>query len=376
MNTFLLRRHTVLLGKFLVVILLIGIGSSNSAVAESTPSLAALPYQVLPGGELFVSGAGFSPGIDYTVGLSDDGDPIYNDWWVGVQTDRMGGFQTTVPIPPQATPGEYLASAGRTATAPEAFDHVLIAPGLTLTLNPQRGQPGTQVRFTVENLIAGELRLDYDGVPLLGPFAVAGGTYIGKFIVPGDRPLPLGGVVPVRVANLLHGGLVGSVEAEFTSQGLPVPPRYVFSQVDVPAGTFLAGDLVTITGQITPPPVGGPAGYQVMALWHAPSGAVFPIGNGASLIQANGSFSLPVRVPDLLGGDPLPAQAGSQLGLALITPGVGGAAEISVMDVPINLTVGVWALDGETGLPVPGVRVLVIDKTLNASDQMAAPQIK
>ena len=50
-----------------------------------------------------------------------------------------------------------------------------LLPALELAFAPQEGPPGTVVNFTVRNLVAGELRLDYAGRVVFGPAAVAAG---------------------------------------------------------------------------------------------------------------------------------------------------------------------------------------------------------
>ena len=159
---------------------------------------------------------------------------------------------TGTVILPDMPGGEATISIDSDHAASTSFT-VLPAPALLLDL--YNGPPGTVVNFTVSNLVAGSLRLDYDGVPVLGPLAVGAGEYNGSFTVPRDRPAILGNSVHVEAFNLVGGRTVGQANVIFTSEPLPAPTAYEFTSIHLPIDPVLPGQAFQISGQISPPPV-------------------------------------------------------------------------------------------------------------------------
>ena len=116
--------------------------------------------------------------------------------------------------------------------------------------------PGTAVPFQVQGLEAGLLRLDYAGVPVLGPLPVSAGQFSGSFVVPGDRPVPLGPTT-VAAANLVNGRLAGVAQAAFTPDVPPAPVEYHLGELHMGGTLIEPGVPLNVTGSIVPSPPAG-----------------------------------------------------------------------------------------------------------------------
>lgn len=94
---------------------ILGGAIANLSIANATVDAAALPFitsadEVPAGGTTPVDGVGFSPGETVTVQLLDpEGNPVGDPVTVVVGDD--GTFSTTLPVPPDAVPGDYTISA-------------------------------------------------------------------------------------------------------------------------------------------------------------------------------------------------------------------------------------------------------------------------
>ena len=119
-----------------------------------------------------------------------------------------------VPIGAATLNAHTLTGSLLTSTA------VQIVVGPTLQLTPASGPPGTVVQYAATNLVAGSLRLDYAGVPLVGPRPVMGGSASGSFVVPADRPSPLGSATVVKAVNIA-GKLLPARRRPSSSHNLP-----------------------------------------------------------------------------------------------------------------------------------------------------------
>ena len=93
-----------------------------------------------------------------------------------------------------------------------AFALLTLLPPLILEVAPAAGPPGTQVGFTVRNLMPGSLRIDYASVPIWGPAIVATTVMSGAFRVPLDRPYPLGAATTLVARNMVAGIVVGKAD--------------------------------------------------------------------------------------------------------------------------------------------------------------------
>ncbi len=281
----------------------------GAAVQAAAPEFFAAPAAVAGGGDVTFSGYGFTP--DDVVELHLMTTPSQS---LGIfSTDSSGQFTAPVTIA-ENTPGVYQVMAAPN----DVFTTLTILPALTIDLLPIVGPPGTIVHFTVNNLAAGQLRLDYAGTPVFGPVEAGAGTFEGDFLVPGDRPDPLGTDAQVTVFNLLGSQIIGKAGTFFVSQA-PDPSPYTITDLVMPVDPVLPGYPFTVSGKISPAPAGPPSGYTIKMLWKSASGQVAPITKGTPVLLPDGSFSANAVVPSLLGGDPLIPEAGGQVGVAFIS---------------------------------------------------------
>ncbi len=292
------------------------------AGAEFDGSLSVYPQEAAPGANLVFSGFDFPPELEFEILLEFPGADLYS---FGVaSSDPSGGliFDTSMPgLPPELFPDNLPVEAIVMATSPDYVysASLIVLPPIALLFGPNSGQPGTEVNFSVENLSEGQLRLDYDGVPVFGPESVTGGDYSGSFIVPFDRPVPLGGDVLLEAVNLRAGKVIAKASDYFISIPISEMPVYSIENVVLPADPVEPGEVFDLSGQISPPPMFPLSNYQLKVLWKAASGKVLPITYGYPLIQSDGSFQVKARVPSFFNGDALPADEGGEVGVVLYT---------------------------------------------------------
>jgi hypothetical protein len=284
--------------------------------SEREPTtLAVYPAQVAPAGELRLFGEGLPPAVDVQLSLTcPDSRAEFDLGIAGVDAD--GRLETTASAP-LAPPGACRLLA-RQDTTLLVETPLTILPALELVFSPQTGAPGAEVDFTVRNLAAGSLRIDYAGAAVVGPLPVAAGSYSGSFTVPGDRPDPPGSAASLRAVNLAGSLVVGQVEQSFASQPGAPPPIYRVTDLRAPLTGLMPGAIFTITGVISPPPP--PGQTTVLPVWKTATGKLFPIGVGQPLFYGAGGFAAPARVPSLQAGDPFLPQNGDQIGVAVIAP--------------------------------------------------------
>lgn len=334
-------RGVKLISKLLLGVLILTMGLPwGAVVAEPTGEFYATPISAMPGAEVVFSGYGFSP--DSSVELYLMTTP--NQYLGMLPTSATGTFSGALSLPAVA-PGVYDVMASPN----DVFTSLTILPALGLAIAPNYGPPGTLVHFWVTNLVAGQLRLDYEGFPVFGPVEVDAGAYEGDFLVPGDRPLPLGNDAEVKAVNLLASQVLGTSSTFFLSQE-PGSNVYNFTNVLLPPDPVEPGNLFTITGQITPPPQSPLASQAIKVLWKAASGQVVPITVGSPTLLSDGSFSAQARAPSLLGGDAVLAQAGGQVGLAFFDLNNGSYSMVGMVG---------WGLE-----PVPPVFKLKVQDNL------------
>jgi hypothetical protein len=292
------------------------------------PALYVSPRTAAPGAGLRLSGNGFAAYAMMQIALMPSNRGGSAIVLANVVCDDYGAFRTTAALPLSVAPGLYTVAAveevGTLADTP-----LTIGPALTLQVDPAAGPPGTSVAFTVANLVTGTLRLDYAGLAVMGPIPVGAGSFSGSFVVPGDRPAPLGSSTVVTATNLVHGATLGTAGAGFTSQVGPPPPVYRVANLQAPTTGVPLGGLFTITGQISPPPMGPLPQFKVLAVWKTAAGQLFPISAGDALIQPGGDFQVLAKMPSLLAGDPFTAKSGDQVGVALFPPGSAPTASMA-----------------------------------------------
>ena len=331
--------------------------SSTATSTRPSPPAAALfisPAQVGLGGRPRVGGYGFPALADLQLILACPGQAELE--LAVARTDAHGRLQAvvTAPVYPP-NPCLLVARQGRTNLAETGLT---LLPGLELAFAPQSGPPGTTVNFTVRDLVAGELRLDYAGRAVVGPLAVAAGSYSGSFVVPHDRPAPLGTLAEIRASNLVLGRAVGAVGGSYRSQAASPPVAYRVADLQLPGAGLPPGSEAAITGRISPAPQGPLAGFQVIPLWQKADGRTFPIGREAPRINADGAFNVRVRVPSLLTGDPTWPETGDLVGVMLISPLNPPRPYLqAIADPPIFPKFTVKVVDAATGQLIPSAKV-------------------
>lgn len=325
---------------FLATILLLSsLVSPNSGVfADPSNEFYATPSAAMPGASVVFSGFGFAPNSTIDLYLAT----LPSQFLGSLPTSSTGEVSGALVLPAVA-PGAYQVMAAPN----DIFTPLTVLPAVNIVLLPESGPPATLVHFTVENLLPGRLRLDYAGTPVYGPVDVPGGTFEGDFLVPSDRPVPLGTDAEVRAVNLVGSQVVGSAQTFFFSQP-PNPSPYTFQNVEMPSAPVQPGQTFSISGQISPPPAGPLALYSLKVLWKSATGQVAPISIGTPQLLADGSFTASARVPSLLAGDPLVPAAGGQVGLVFYDQSVQSKSVVS--------NIG-WGLDP----PDPVFIVKVVD---------------
>lgn len=341
----------------LVVIGLVTMPRSGAVVAQpnTAPQLFLLPSRIAPRGELRVSGAYLSPQQTYSVSISG---PLTRTITLGEVTAGPTGTlePSTMIVEPDLAPGNYTVAlstgrAFRVATAP-----LVLSPPPEVQLTPAEGPPGTLVMFRVTNLLAGRLRLDFDGAAVAGPLNVEEGTYAGVFIVPRDRPVVPGTLVGVQARNFVDTQVVGEAFTSFQTREDTGTPRYQLTNIVLPDTPLEPGAEFSISGKISPSPALG-SDVKLMPLWKNADNRVVPIDLGPARITGDGTFELKARLPDIYGGDAQNAGVRGEVGVALLTPS-------AVLSPPSWNEIGVTPgprlsirLVNEQGQPIPNAVV-------------------
>lgn len=300
-----------------------------------SPRLSALPSRVRPGGKLHFTGYAFDAGKPHTIRLHCEGQQTDIEP-LAVDTTRNGTLHTAMTLPISLTAG--VCNAGIYSLSMDLLDivPVQVLPSISLTLNPTSGPPGTVVHFDVTgDLTPGTVRIDYDGVPIVGPVSIWGGDYSGTFVVPADRPDPLGSLVSVMAVHKVGSTEMAVTGTSFQSQPLSEEPRITFERVRIVAKEVVPGQPFSITGKITPLPEGPLDDYRVKLLWKKSNGKTFPIGDERTTLNDDGSFIVWVRGPDILAGDPTMSSADDHILVGLAGPsGVAVPPDLEVLVPP------------------------------------------
>jgi hypothetical protein len=290
---------------------------------NGTPAMFALPEVAAPHATVRLRGYGFTPDFTNQLSLTNGADV---DLDLGeVTADDGGEIDERVTLPGSLSPGEYALQLWHfVGENPPYVWIVAVAPLTviappTVSLTPSSGPPGTSVQVTVDNLRPGSLLLHYAGVPVLGPVPVKEGLFETSFVVPGDRPGPLGGEAKVVAINLIGGIILGAGEATFQSQEPTPDPDYVFQAVQLPERELFPGDVFSLTGRIEPIPPAPLDQHEIDVVWVDESDQVALINTGPATINPDGSFQVPGRVPSLFTGGALEANQKGGLGLLFTT---------------------------------------------------------
>lgn len=337
---------------FIVLVgLLIVVKVQPTAVVRADPSAEffAIPSTVMRGASVIFAGYDFTPSSSVELYLMT----TPSQYLGGFSTDAAGRFSGSVVLP-DISAGVYEVMASPN----DVFASLTVLPALTVDLLPNSGPPGTVVHFTINNLLEGQLRLDYAGFPVFGPVDVSAGAFEGDFLVPGDRPSPLGIDADLLAVNLLGNQVQGTVSTFFVSQE-PNPNAYTITNVQLPDTPVPPGSSFTLSGQISPPPIGPFSSYDLKILWKSADGKIIPITQGQPTLFANGSFTAAARVPSLLAGDALIPESGGQVGIAFLDLHNGASAEVSNVAWGLDPPPPVFTVKvvNPSGDPIPGAIV-------------------
>ena len=180
----------------LLVVLLVALlsfcFSQLVALGQAQPTLYLAPNALAPGGETILSGYGFpDPGpLPNLVASSET-----NEYDLGpISVDGSGQLHAALVLPADMMPDTYEVMTFFGPDVTPVTTTLTVLPALTLNVNPVFGKPGAVITFTINHAVAGQLRLDYAGAPVFGPSAIGSGIITGTFVVPGDRPNPIGSV--------------------------------------------------------------------------------------------------------------------------------------------------------------------------------------
>ncbi len=335
------------------------------AAPSAAARLALAPGSLHPGGLLHIEGESFSPTAVF--GLSGH----CLGAGISALSDGNGRFTVETEIRAAAESGLCEIRARDQASQVLASASLQVLPAQTLSLEPASGPPGAVVTYTLHNLEPGSLRLDYAGVPLLGPIPLPGDSslgssstldYTGVFTVPADRPDPLGPLTQVQALNLVGGRAVGASQAAFQTQAAPQPPQYAITSVGVPTYTLAPGAVFTVTGRVSPAPgnltqagQAAASSMQIFPMWQTNEGSLLPVGDSPSQMDAQGNFSIRMHVPDLTRGD----ADTSNGGFLVLAPvwSMGEPYEVQGLQSPLSVTVAIRAYDITTTAPIPGAVV-------------------
>ncbi|MDX1626906.1 MAG: hypothetical protein R3323_10355, partial [Wenzhouxiangellaceae bacterium] len=192
-----MRFNASLLCRLLVLGLVLAPGARIAAA-----TLESLPYSTWADGEILVRGLDYPAGAIVRLGLIANADGSETPL-PSTTADDSGRLLTTVSTPDLAPGGYRMAARDEADRLLATTAHtILAAPSLQLL--PASGAPGLNVRAELADLPPGTVELLYDGVHVLGPVPHAGGFFSGAFVVPGDRPVPIGG--PVTVTAIARTG--------------------------------------------------------------------------------------------------------------------------------------------------------------------------
>lgn len=149
---------------------------------------------------------------------------------------------------------------------------------------------------------------------------MAAGTFADDFVVPGDRPIPLGSAATV-VASLYRGDqLIGKGQAPFLSQAPPFIPTYQVENLVSSTRDLGPGRAFSLQGTISPAPVGPLDDLTILAVWEDNEGQLYQLPGARVNPEPDGSFQLSAFAPSILKGDPFSARSGHRFGVQLITP--------------------------------------------------------
>lgn len=286
-------------------------------------SLEALPAASMPGSEIIARGIGYpaSERIEFQLVDIAGGPAIPAGELFAGDDGRLFGRVTL----PDALPGNYRLQAWARGSLQGAAPVELLAPP-TLSLMPTQGPPGRLVNATFSPIGAGRVTIYYDDVPVLGPVLQSGGSFQASFIVPADRPVPLGGPVEVRAEQESGGSIAATAAATFQSQPA-VDDAVVLTTFSGPGEALSPGETFTFSGQVLVPSFRSPSDYRWTAAMRTTDGRLVPVNLGPIEFDGAGNFEGAGVMPSLASGfGYLAFGQATDLGLVYKLPSSGNSA--------------------------------------------------
>ncbi len=323
----------------------------TSTVTPTPGGWAALyaPSTAYAGGQVTVAGVGWPAGGAVVLELVRG--PDRRSCGSGVAASN-GTLKATCGIPSDYPVGNVTLSG--TSGAKNGSASMTILAGPLLTLYPTSGRPGTAVSYSLSNWLPGaSWRLDYAGAPVFGPEPLSASAFQSSFLVPSDRPSPLGSVCEVRASMIVLGQTVATAAVTFQSLSPQIVLPYSLSALTLPAGRIAPGQQFTVTGKISPAPRGPLSHFRLSAMWEDGEGHHWPVGIDPA-IGPGGYYTISIRAPTVLGGDAWPlANAGDTLRVNLLEQGRSGCVSAWAawpQHDPLELVIRPY--DVETGGPI------------------------
>ncbi len=285
-------------------------------------SLEALPDASMPGSEIIARGIGYPASELIEFQLVDiAGGPAIPAGELFAGDDGRLFDRLTVP---SAAPGNYRLQAWARGTLLGAAPLELLAPP-TLSLSPTQGPPGRLVNATFSSIGAGRVTIYYDDVPVLGPVLQGGGSFQASFVVPADRPVPLGGTVEVRAEQSAGGSIAAIASTSFQSQKA-VADDIVLTTFSGPGEPLSPGETFTFSGQVQVPSFRSPSDYRWTAAMRTSDGRLVPVNLGPIEFDGAGNFQGEGVMPSLASGfGYLPFGDATDLGLVYKLPSSGNS---------------------------------------------------
>ncbi len=296
---------------------------NNAGMAETIESL---PRSAPVGAQITVRGGGYLSGQSVNLHLYQMGSPI--DESLGTHSaDSAGELFTQVTLP-DVPPDEYLLEARSGFSLPLATNSMGVELPPTVTLTPNIGVPGTPVQVDMGSIAAGSVEILYDSIPVLGPVAHSGGPFGAQFLVPADRPTPLGEIVTVDAVARVGSLISARSETTFQSQ-VPGQTDLQLVSISGPGGTLRGGDTFMVTGQLQFPPNTSPSDYQFTLAWITHDGTMHPANPRPVEVSMDGSFEVEGIAPSLAAGYPQhSAGPTDHFGLVYLNPDINSSGRM------------------------------------------------
>ncbi len=291
------RRSIWRIGRLLAPLALC-LGLSWSVPAAAQVEVTPVPTRFTPGARIKVVSEGLAVSSNYRLRLEEPR-PGTRTWVLAEFASGSATRVTTAVSVPEVAPGPYeltlyRVQIGATQVAAAA---VQVNSPLSVALTPASTRQGKSVQVAVGGLSSGTVRVKFAGGPVIGPVAVRGGSWNGKFVVPRDRPASVPATVAVVVENMVGGIVVGTGSANLQVQASNGLPALGASLSQVPTGVVPRGGALQMRGRLQTDDGVAPAGRQ-QAYWRAPGQRIVPL-DDQLVIAADGTFTLGGRAPDM-----------------------------------------------------------------------------